>query len=287
MAIKIAVDSGHGLDTQGKMTPPLKSDLYFNSKLVKKKGQIIHEKEFNMASANYLITALKRCGFEVLNVSPGTKDISLMKRVRAANNWGADFYISKHYNAVGNCKSFQNKISGIVTIYHKGSARSKKAATIIQDELIKAHGGYSFGAKADVEISGFSLYVLRNTTMTAVLTESGFMDNEKEAKRMLDPKFQKTDAEATCKGICRYFGVKYVAEKKDSKKMVKNISNEKINIRNSANWQGNIVGELSPGDSLTYIAGPLTVKNGSTKMYKCKNEVYITASPKYVEIVEI
>ncbi|WP_228351228.1 SPOR domain-containing protein [Variimorphobacter saccharofermentans] len=37
------------------------------------------------------------------------------------------------------------------------------------------------------------------------------MDNLDEAKTMLDPEFQKADAEATCRGICKFFGVTYIA----------------------------------------------------------------------------
>ena len=208
----IAVDSGHGMETAGKRTPPLTKDLYINGKLVRKKGEVIHEKEFNKPTAEYLIEALERCGFNTLNVSSGTSDVPLKDRVTKANNIKADFFISKHYNALGSCQSFQTKAKGIVSIFNSGSTKGEKAAKLIQEELIKEHKGYSFGARADKDISGFTLYVLSNTKMPAVLTESGFMDNIEEAERMLDPKFQKADAEATCKGICKYFGVTYKEE---------------------------------------------------------------------------
>ena len=160
--------------------------------------------------------------------------------------------------------------------------------------MIKTHGGFNFGARSDKDISGFSLYVLAHTKMAAVLTESGFMDNVNEAERMLDPKFQKEDAEATCKGICKYFGVAYKKESSPSKptasnkkKLIKNIYGKEINIRSSADWDGKILGKLKAGDSLTLKEGPLTAKNGSTKMYKTILDTYVTASSKYVKIIEI
>ncbi|HBI92234.1 MAG TPA: N-acetylmuramoyl-L-alanine amidase, partial [Terrisporobacter glycolicus] len=122
----VAVDSGHGMSTPGKRTPKLTKNLYIDGKLVKKKGDIIHEKEFNKASAEYLIKALERCGFNTINVSPGTSDVSLQDRVKKANNAGADFYISKHYNAIGSCSKFQDEVKGIVSIYNYGSNRSEK-----------------------------------------------------------------------------------------------------------------------------------------------------------------
>ena len=79
-------------------------------------------------------------------------------------------------------------------------------------------------------------------------------------------------------------------KKKDSDKfvkMVKNISHEKLNIRSSPNWNGKIIGKLNPSDSLTYESGPLPAKGDTTKMYKCKNNSYITASNKYTKIITI
>lgn len=282
MSYKIAVSSGHGMSTPGKRTPPLLNDLYIDGKLVRQKGKVIHEKEFNKGSAKYLIKALERCGFEVLNVSPGDEDVSLRTRVDRANKFKADMYIDKHYNALGDCKFFQGKAKGIVSIYNKGSAKGKIAATLIQAELIREHGGYNFGAREDLEISGFSLYVLKNTNMVAVLTESGFMDNVVEAERMLDTKFQKADGEATCRGICKYFNVKYIEEKEVINipkfiKIIKNVNCRKTNSFNS----DNVVSELKVGQVFTVVE---RVKSDTpTDMYKLKSGLFITTSNKYVE----
>lgn len=70
-------------------------------------------------------------------------------------------------------------------------------------------------------------------------------------------------------------------------KMVKNISSEKLNIRSSPNWKGDIIATLNPGDSLTYVSGPLSAKGHPTKMYKCKNNSYVTASSKYTKIITV
>ena len=69
--------------------------------------------------------------------------------------------------------------------------------------------------------------------------------------------------------------------------MVKNISGEKLNIRSSPNWKGDIIATLNPGDSLTYVSGPLSAKGNTTKMYKCKNNSYVTASSKYTKIITV
>ena len=97
----VAVDSGHGMETAGKRTPPLPEDLVIGGRVVRRKGEVIHEKEFNRAAADALIAALNRCGIDTIDVSPGTRDVSLANRYNAANNAGADLFISKHYNARG------------------------------------------------------------------------------------------------------------------------------------------------------------------------------------------
>lgn len=69
-------------------------------------------------------------------------------------------------------------------------------------------------------------------------------------------------------------------------KLIKNISNENINIRNIADWNGKAIGQLRPGDSLTYVS-TVDAKNGNTKMYKTILGTYVTASNKYTKLIEL
>lgn len=297
----IALDDGHGMGTAGKRTPPLTKDLYINGKLVRKKGEVIKENEFNKAVVNYLGQALKRCGFDVLYVASGDSDVPLKTRVNRANQAKADAYISKHYNAIG--EKWQSRAKGLVTIIHyNSSSTSKKLAQNVHEELWKLHTDHkciNYGVKKDIDISGFSLYVLRNTNMPAILTESGFMDNMVEAKDMLDPDFQRADAEGTCKGICKTFGVKYVEPKKEEEKeynkdkennevdtdvkYIKVIVKE-LNIRSVASWDENAVsGIVREGEVFTVEK---KVKVDSSYMYKLKSGYFITASPKYVQEIK-
>lgn len=204
----IAVDSGHGFQTAGKRTHAIPEPWYG-----KKKDDVIHEKEFNKPTAEYLIAALDRCGFDTINVSPGTDDVSLKARYTAANNAKADAFVSKHYNAKDGKWGKQNGIETIIS--QNASEKSKQLAKLVQAELVKEHRRTDRGVKTDIAQSGINIAVLRHTNMPAILTESGFMDNLEEAKTMLDPEFQKADAEATCRGVCKFFGVTYVPEKEN------------------------------------------------------------------------
>ena len=292
----IALDDGHGMNTPGKRTPPLTKDLYIDGKLVRKKGEVIKENEFNRAVVKYLAEALKRCGFDVLLVAPTDEDTPLSTRVSRANNANADAYVSKHYNALGS--RWQTKAKGLVTIIHYNhQSKAKVLANNVHEELWKLHSNHNctnYGVRTDTDISGYSLYVLRNTKMPAILTESGFMDNMTEAVDMLDTNFQQADAEATCKGICKAFGVTYVkpneeettCKEKDVEvntdiKYVRVIYDGLLNLRKCPSWNDDAIsGTAKKGEVFTVMK---KVKVEDSYMYKLKSGLYITASSKYVE----
>ena len=292
----IALDDGHGMNTPGKRTPPLTKDLYIDGKLVRKKGEVIKENEFNRAVVKYLAEALKRCGFDVLLVAPTDEDTPLSTRVSRANNANADAYVSKHYNALGS--RWQTKAKGLVTIIHYNhQSKTKVLANNVHEELWKLHSNHNctnYGVRTDTDISGYSLYVLRNTKMPAILTESGFMDNMTEAVDMLDTNFQQADAEATCKGICKAFGVTYVkpneeettCKEKDVEvntdiKYVRVIYDGLLNVRKCPSWNDDVVvGSVKKDEVFTVMK---KVKVEDSYMYKLKSGLYITASSKYVE----
>lgn len=209
MAYKVAVDSGHGMATPGKRTPPLPENIYIDDLRIKAAADIIHEKEWNKAVAEALMAALGRCGLETVNVSPGTDDVALSARVAAANECGADIYVSEHYNAASGQWWSGGYLVAFVSQYADNKARALGQAILA--EQAKVTPWPCNGVVTDVSYGQGNLYVLRHTRMPAVLVESGFMDVWDSAQKMVDPAFVQAVAEAQCKGICSYFGVAYVA----------------------------------------------------------------------------
>lgn len=210
----IACDDGHGIETAGKRTPALKEDIKFRGK-VYKKGSIIHENEFNENIMELFIEGCKRCGIDTIQVAPGDKDIPLATRVSKANSNKVDLYISFHANALAG--NWQTRAYGLVVIKHeKCSSKTNTLANNVYDYLKSdvnwySNGATKYGVRKDTDISGYSLYVLRKTSMPAILVEYGFMDNWEDVKIMCTDKFAKDCAEATLKGVCETLGVKYIA----------------------------------------------------------------------------
>lgn len=195
MSYLIALDDGHGMETAGKRTPEIPG----------LSGRVIHENEFNRAAVGFLDEALRRCGFETVLVAPGDEDIPLADRVATANNNGADAYVSIHYNAYDSSFEGANP-EGLEIFHYPGSEEGQRLAECIHAHLI---GGT---AQVDRGVKAADFYVLRKTGMVAVLSENGFMDNEREALLMIDEAFQREVAEEHARGICGYFGVAYAAK---------------------------------------------------------------------------
>jgi len=99
---------------------------------------------------------------------------SLVARVREANSWGADVFVSLHTNAAENPAANGSE----VLVYRNGGAAYRLAEDILR-EMTAVTGLRSRGI---VERPG--LYVLRRTNMPAVLVEMGFITNARDAELM-------------------------------------------------------------------------------------------------------
>lgn len=132
--------------------------------------------------------------------------MSLTQRTNLANSKNVDAYISVHYNAFDGSFGGANPEGFSVHVY-PGAKGSRKLAESIIKYLKQGTKQKNRGIKEN------NFHVLRETKMIAVLSENGFMDNKREALLMVNVDFQKEVAREHAKGICDYFGVKYVAEK--------------------------------------------------------------------------
>lgn len=106
-----------------------------------------------------------------------------------ANASKAALFVSIHCNSAVN-----RNAHGTECWYYTGCPTGKRFATKIQLEIVKTLGTRDRGVK-----TSRSLYVLRKTTMPAVLVETGFLSNPAEEK-LLNAKTAEI-GEAIAKGI--------------------------------------------------------------------------------------
>ena len=137
--------------------------------------------------------ALIRCGFEVKAGLEGT----MYTRVRESNNWGADAHIPIHTNA------HNGKTAGFRAFYYKANGDGHKLCKAIMDAVAPLTPGTSDG------LSKQDLYELNNSSAPCAYLELGFHDNAAEAQYIID--HTQELGEAICEGVCKHYGVKYVA----------------------------------------------------------------------------
>ena len=131
-----------------------------------------------------------------LDVQLGTSNTtSLRERVRLANEWGADYFLSLHTNA----SSIPSATGVEAFAYSKPSNAFDLGADIING-ISELTGLRNRGMKVR---SG--LYVLRKTSMPAVLIELGFITNPNDARLMVDE--PELFAQGIYNGSLEFFGL--------------------------------------------------------------------------------
>lgn len=178
---KIALDAGHGLYTAGKRC--LKTIDENETREWWLNDRICDKIEKKLATYD---------GYSLIRVddTTGESDVSRANRVKKANDFGADIYLSVHHNA----GIYGGSGGGILSIiYTKASESSKEYQKIIYDELIKETG---LKGNRSTPMPTQDLYVCRHTTMPAVLVECGFMDSTTDVPIILTETFADSAAEA-------------------------------------------------------------------------------------------
>ena len=127
-------------------------------------GYVI-EREQNVKVSNYM-NAYLLANYEVeTRMNPGS--MGVLKTIATdANNWGADLFVSNHFNAAGG--------DGYESLIY--STRTQKLGEIFEKH-VKAVGQNSRGVKVRP-----GLAVLKYTSMDAILTEGAFVDNKNDIK---------------------------------------------------------------------------------------------------------
>lgn len=199
--MKIAIDAGHYKYTAGRRCP---------KELDPKETR---EWELNRRVAEALEELLGAYDCEVIRVDDRTGETlaSLSDRVKAANAWPADVYLSIHHNA-----GINGGTGGGCVVYTAPGAQAKSKA--LQKAAYSAVVGLTGlkGNRANPMPEG-DLYVLARTTMPAILIECGFMDSQTDVPVILGETFAPLVAEGLLTGLVQVFGL--TAKKEERQRM--------------------------------------------------------------------
>ncbi len=165
MPIKIYIDQGHnpsGFNTGAEGNGLFEQDITYEI------GRLLYE----LLLQNPLFTP--RLSRPTPETILGTSNSSsLSARVREANEWGADIFLSLHNNAAENSSATGNE----ALVYGPGSTVARALAEDILEELTLSTGLRNRGV-----VYRPGLYVLKETRMPAVLVEMGFITNPVDAE---------------------------------------------------------------------------------------------------------
>lgn len=173
----IVIDAGHGGKDPGAV------------------GTKTQEKILTLKAAQMLESALLKQGFKVYMTRNTDEYVGLYERAAMANDLNATLFVSIHINAFTN-----SSVNGVEVLYGNDSMSSDKGlAQSIQNELISALGATNRGIASRPR-----LVVLRETTMTSVLAELGFITNASEQDKLMNDAYLQKAADAMAKGIINF-----------------------------------------------------------------------------------
>jgi peptidoglycan hydrolase-like protein with peptidoglycan-binding domain len=160
---------------------------------------VVHEEDVNLAITLKCLAAAKRQGWAPTATRTTDRTIQLSDRARKANANGATEFISIHADWVG----AKGDGFAIITPTNHDAKKSWRMGDYLMDELKPLTAYKDTGLYTDRR----GLAVLRGTDMPACIVEVLSVGD----KVLKDPKFQAEVAEQIIQGLCKFYGVAYVA----------------------------------------------------------------------------
>lgn len=171
----IVIDPGHGGADPGAI------------------GDYIYEKQATVDTAAIIAQKLESVGANVILTRTGDESISLEERAYLSNSYGADLFISIHYDSTPEGVY----ATGTTTYYYADS--DNYVADLINDELSKnlplPNNGSRFG----------NFLVLRENAQPAILLELGYMNNPDDVATFNTSHYQNLVADSILNALTDYF----------------------------------------------------------------------------------
>lgn len=227
-------------------------------------GSVTKESTVVLAVGLLLEKLLIAQGYEVKMSRRTDVFVSLGARAVVANQWGADAFISLHANSATNRTATGFETFIFNNIYSASAKqRAQKLQNHIHDAIAKEIGLRDRGKKAA------NFQVLRDTAMTSVLLEYGFISNKDLDEKVLVNDTIKM-ATLTLRGINSFYGyaTEYeggaVAVKPEPNNPKPGVAYEAAGGNHEANWRwatdNKIVNGLNPHGTVTRAQAVTMIK---------------------------
>lgn len=151
----------------------------------------VNEKDITLAVALELKSRLEQEGVKVLLTRGEDEYLSLEERAEAANSSPASLFVSLH------CNYYEDdfSISGLECYYLEESEKGGKLAQTIVDAIEGDSSIKCRGTRTE------DFYVLKRTSIPAVLIELGFLSNKAERQKLGSDDYQAVLAQRISEGI--------------------------------------------------------------------------------------
>ncbi len=174
-AVTIAIDPGHGGRDPGAIGV----------------GGL-REKDVTSAIAYDVARILEQSGAQVVLTRSDDREIGLEPRVQIAERANADLFVSIHANSISLSRP---EVNGLETYYHSSGNR---LAQVIHQSILRQV------TMPDRGVRQARFHVLVNTSMPAVLVETGFVTGAQDARNFNDPTWRSRMAQGIAAGILQY-----------------------------------------------------------------------------------
>lgn len=156
----------------------------------------LREKDINITVARRMQRSLQEKGINAVLTRSDDREIDLDPRVDFAERANADIFVSIHSNAISLSRP---DVNGLETYYYSSGFRL--AQTIHNSVLQRTN-------LRDRGVRRARFYVLVNTSMPAVLVETGFVTGREDAARFRDPAAVNEIADGITAGVLQYLNVR-------------------------------------------------------------------------------
>jgi N-acetylmuramoyl-L-alanine amidase len=167
----------------------------------------IREPELALDVSLRLRRLLRAAGVRVVMTRTQTAGASMgnIARARIANDAGAALFLRVHADGASSVSA--RGTHTLTPALHRGwtddvYAASRRAATLVQAELVRALGFPSRGIQERSDFTGFNW-----ADVPVILVELGFMTNATEDRALARPAVRRRAALGLCRGTLRFLGL--------------------------------------------------------------------------------